>query len=213
MKRLQSLSLSSSLFLLVLLCCVCNGQVAKKTPAPNTKPFGLRIGGEFKLPECLHRFVPKPAYAPGQTQWCWEETSFTPKGSASAPSQPRGEILIRFPASETPTLTISPALTGKVEDGKLQSITFITNGVRAVGDTMEGLSSMFGKPTREEPVTVENNVGNEFQSKNASWEFSNLVVDYRGVDGDLSRGTVWIETPLAHAERIKAGKKAAEKTK
>jgi mRNA degradation ribonuclease J1/J2 len=38
------------------------------------------------------------------------------------------------------------------------------------------------------------------------------VVDYRGVDGELSRGTVWIETPLAHAERIKTSKKAAEKT-
>jgi hypothetical protein len=202
-----------SLAVLFLLCCICNGQAAKKSPAPNTKPFGLQIGGEFKLPECLHRFVPKPAYAPGQTQWCWEETSFTPKGSESAPSQPQGEILIRFPASETPTLTISPALTGKVEHGKLQSITFITNGVRAVGDTMEGLSSMFGKPAHEEPVTVENNVGDEFQSKNAFWEFSDLVVDYRGVDSDLSRGTVWIETPSCYAERIKASKKAAEKTK
>jgi hypothetical protein len=206
MKFLQSLSV------LLLLCCVCYGQSPKKGRAPNTKPFGLQMGGEFKLPECLHRFVPRPAYAPGQTQWCWEETSFTPKGSESAPSQPRGEILIRFPASETPPLTISPALTGQVEHGKLQSITFITNGVRAVGDTIEGLSSMFGKPTHEEPVTVENNVGDEFQSKNAFWEFSDLVVDYRGVDGELSRGTVWIETPLAHAERIKASKKAAEKT-
>jgi hypothetical protein len=100
-----------------------------------------------------------------------------------------------------------------VEHGKLQSITFITNGVRAVGDTMEGLSSMFGKPAHEEPVTVENNVGDEFQSKNAFWEFSDLVVDYRGVDSDLSRGTVWIETPSCYAERIKASKKAAEKTK
>ena len=209
----MTMKFAQSLAVLFLFCFVCNGQAAKKTPARNTKPFGLQIGGEFKLPECLHRFVPTPAYAPGQTQWCWEETSFTPKGSESAPSHPQGEILIRFPASETPTLTISPALTGKVEHGKLQSITFITNGVRAVGDTMEGLSSMFGKPTHEEPVTVENNVGNEFQSKNAFWEFSDLVVDYRGVDGDLSRGTVWMETPLAHAERIKASKKATEKAK
>ena len=67
---------------------------------------------------------------------------------------------------------------------------------------------MFGKPTHEEPVTVENNVGDEFQSKNASWEFTDLVVDYRGVDGDLSRGTVWIETPAAHKARLLTQKKA-----
>jgi hypothetical protein len=201
MKRLQSLSL------LFLLCFISTGQAAKKTAAPTTKPFGLQVGGAFKLPECEHRYVPTPAYAPGLTHWCWEDSSFKPKGSASAPAQPKDEILIRFPASETPTLTISPALTGKVENGKLQSISFLTNGVRAVSDTMEGLSSMFGKPTHEEPVKVENNVGDEFESKNASWEFTDLVVDYKGVDGDLSRGTVWIETPATHKVRMSAPKK------
>ncbi len=95
----------------------------------------------------------------------------------------------------------------------MQRITFHTNGTRAADEVTEALTSLYGKPTRQVPVTVENNVGDPFQSVNSLWLYSDLAVDYRAVDGDLSLGTVWIETPLAHAERIKTSKKAAAKTK
>ncbi len=61
---------------------------------------------------------------------------------------------------------------------------------------------------------MENNVGDAFQSVNSLWQFADLMVDYRAVDGDLSLGTVWIETPAARKARIEAGNRTkGEKAK
>ena len=122
-------------------------------------------------------------------------------------------LLIHIPPAEAPIYIVNLALMAKIENRGLQAVSFHTNGVRAIDDVMEALTSMYGKPTHQETVTVENNVGVEFQSQNAQWQFTNLSIEYRGVDSELSVGTVWIETPAEHKKRMDAEKKAPGKDK
>ncbi len=210
MKLLQLLAV------LLLLCCVGYGQVPKKQvpknharikPAPNKKFFALSIGGAFNLPECLKRAQPTPMYVPGEPHWCWKDPSGTPKSGDPAPSPVNDDVLVHFPPDDAPVYSISSGLSCRIENAKLQRITFHTNGTRATNEVIEALTSLYGKPTKQEPVTVENNVGDAFQSVNSFWQFTDLMIDYRAVDGDLSLGTVWIETPAARKARIEAEKK------
>jgi len=217
-----------SLAVLLLLCsCIGYGQAAKKhapkthastnqapaKAAPNKKFFALIVGNAFTLPECQKRGLPSPMYRPGEPHWCWKDPSGTPKSGDPAPPPVNEDVLVHFPPDDAPVYSISSGLNCRVENGKLQRITFHTNGTRATEEVTEALTALYGQPTQKLPVTVENNVGDPFPSVNSLWLYSDLAVDYRAVDGDLSLGTVWIETPLAHAERIKAGKKAAEEAK
>jgi hypothetical protein len=216
------MKLRQPLAVLLLLSCMCLGQTPsrksrKQKPAPSTKFFVLPIGGAFTLPECEKRALPTPMYAPGLEHWCWQDVSGTPKSglnSVTPVTAPlRGDVLIHFPPAETPAFTTSPAFFAKIENAKLQAVSFHTNGVRAVDDVIEALTSMYGKPTQQEPVKVENNVGVEFQSQNALWQFTDLTIDYRGVDDELSIGTVWIETPSARQGRIGSQKLSSGQTK
>src|SRR6266852_6721142 len=215
------MKIRQSFAVLFLLCCIGYGQVPKKPasksqapknhaplkPAPNKTFFALSIGGAFNLPECLKRAVPTPMYVPGEPHWCWKDPSGTPKSGSPAPPPVNDDVLVHFPPDDAPVYSISSGLSCRIENAKLQRITFHTNGTRATNEVIEALTSLYGKPTKQEPVTVENNVGDAFQSVNSFWQFTDLMIDYRAVDGDLSLGTVWIETPAARKARIEAEKK------
>jgi hypothetical protein len=221
--RLRHLGIIHLLFGLLLVGCICQGQAptnprsrkkaAKTSAAPTTKFLALPIGGQFILPECDKRTVPPPMYAPGLPAWCWQDSSGTPRSVAPEPAPANDTLLIHIPPAEAPIYIVNLALTAKIENKGLQAVIFHTNGVRAIDDVMEALTSMYGKPTHQAPVTVENNVGVEFTSQNAQWQFTNLSVEYRGVDSELSVGTVWIETPAEHKKRSDAEKKAPAKDK
>ena len=146
-------------------------------------------------------------YAPGLDHWCWQDASGTPKTGTPEPTPVKDKVLIHMPPETAPPFIVNNLLYAAIAGGKIQTVTFHTNGARAVDDVLEALTSMYGKPTHLEPVKVENNVGVGFQSQNALWEFADLSVDYQGVDGDLSVGTVWIETPAAWKTRLEAEKK------
>jgi hypothetical protein len=219
--RLRHFSISRLLFSFLLMTCIFQGQapksprsrkhVAKTSAAPTTKFLTLAVGEQFSLPECDKRAVPPPMYAPGLPQWCWQDASGTPRSVTPEPAPANDTVLIHIPPADAPPYIVNNILSGKTEKGKLQAVSFHSNGVRAVDDILEALTSMYGKPTQQEPVTVENNVGVEFTSQNALWQFTNLSVEYRGVDGDLSIGTIWIETPAEHKRRIDAEKKTPAK--
>lgn len=223
-----------SLALLLLFGCLCSGQTntpgigsakaqtaeektgktqtgkekpGKAKPASSARFLALPIGDAFTLPECEKRPDPPMMYAPGLDHWCWQDASGTPKTGTPQPTPQKATVQIHIPPAEAPAYIVNNELFAKIENGKLQTVTFHANGVRAVDDVLEALTSMYGKPTHQEPVKVENNVGVEFQSQNAFWQFTDLSVAYHGVDGDLSVGTVWIETPSAYKARIEMEKK------
>jgi len=225
------MKLLPSLVLLFLLCCICYGQPAEKPvpekpvlekagpekqgpkkdalakAAPTTKFFALTVGSPFTLPECLKRALATPTYVPGEPHWCWKDPDGKPKSVDPAPEPVNEDVLVHYPPDDAPVYNISSGLSCRVENGKLQRITFHTNGTRATDEVTEALISLYGKPTKQLPVTVENNVGDPFQSVNSTWLYRDLAVEYRAVDGDLSLGTVWIETPAAQKARIEAEKK------
>lgn len=214
-----------SLAVLLLLCCICHGQAAQKTAkkqtakkdasakmapskaAPTTKFFALTVGSDFNLPECLKRAVPKLSYIPGEPHWCWKDPGGTPTSAEPAPKPVNDDVLVHYPPDDAPVYNISSGLACRIENGKLERINFHTNGTRATDEVTEALTTMYGKPTSQLPVTVENNVGDPFPSVNSFWLYRDLAVEYRAVDGDLSLGTVWIETPSARKTRAEAEKK------
>jgi hypothetical protein len=205
----NAMKLRQSLTLLLLMSCICLGQAPKhRSPkkAPSAKFLALQIGGAFTLPECEKRDSAPMMYAPGLAHWCWQDLSGIPKTGSPEPTPVKDSVLIHMPPAEAPPYIVNNLLTARIEDGKVQTVSFHTNGVRAIEDILEAMTSMYGTPTKQESIKVENNVGVEFQSTNALWLFTDLTVDYQGVDGELSVGTVWVETPSARQRRIPSAK-------
>jgi hypothetical protein len=114
---------------------------------------------------------------------------------------PNEAILIKFPLNEWPRIVNGLSLVGQLIDGRLEGIGFNTFGLKDAADVLQKLTDKYGSPSGSERYEVQNRLGAKFTAVRAIWNFSNLVVAFRGVSDSLDSGKVNIDTPRCAATR------------
>jgi hypothetical protein len=164
--------------------------------APDTKVFGLQIGAELTLPECERIKIGSAfTYSESQQRWCYERIDRNGMLSLNE------AILIKFPLNEWPRIVNGLSLVGQLIDGRLEGVGFNTFGLKAAPDVLQKLTEKYGSPSDSERYEVQNRLGAKFTTVRAIWNFSNLVVVFRGLSDSLDTGLVNIDTPRCKAAR------------
>jgi len=185
--------------LLVLMGCVWaqSKQPAELPSAPDMTVFGLQLGSDLVLPEC------KKTSSDGKLDfhyeiisrvWCYRRTD--PNNQSQLGNE---YVQIEVPFADRTPVFPANEIIGCVLNGKLEGMAFRTLGLVTQPDVLAKLSAKYGKPTTSATNEVQNLMGAKFESVYATWQFSNLLVEFQGTAGSLNQGSVSVRTPLGKA--------------
>jgi hypothetical protein len=207
-------------FIAVLFLALTQNTVPRN--APDTKVFGIQMGGELAIPECPIDTSGKYSLAPAK-RLCFMNTgeemktehtkiealiagtdNHTKKRKMSKDPQQSlssygpvnsGRVYLDFPLNDQPAMSKGNLLAGWMLDGKLEEIEFSTIGVNDYQLMLDELTKKYGTPTWMQPTEVQNVYGAKLKSGIVGWSFSNLGVVFQGTWQRLDEGRVTISTP------------------
>jgi hypothetical protein len=168
--------------------------------------FGIQLGDTLSIPECAvdenMRKLGSVTYdasdlsIEGPKTTCFERDSQTPLApDETVTDEP---ITIYFPAAGTPALLSSPGMiSAEVVHGKIEEIKFNTHGVRDGGRILAALRQKYGAPSSLHVSKMQTVGGALVDGTQASWNFTNLRVEFRSAIDRIDEGSVVIETPIA----------------
>jgi hypothetical protein len=181
---------------------------AAKTAAARPLPtefMGVEIGSTFSMPECStedrgyglpksYAFEDKQAVRP-----CWN--ALAPDGDYGRPKGENYTVEFMPPAGKRPPgVVTSSAL---VVNGKIEGVSFITNGLESQDSILSALTGKLGTPTQLKETPMQNRMGATFTSQEAEWAFKGGKGAFNGMVGKIDQGIGYVYT-AAGSEYVEA---------
>ncbi len=160
--------------------------------------LGVELGKKISIEECeKHKIGKKMIYTHvAKESACIEYPEFK---DGRAPNYYRANIV--FPIKDTLLRMSGSSAMAVVVDGKIEGLSFSTNGLSVQKYLFAELQEKYGKPTQLIPQTRMNGFGAKFETISALWMFSNMVVNYESVVNKIDTGSVDIYTNIGAKER------------
>lgn len=162
--------------------------------------FGLQIGAKFALPACPgagHEFDNHPM--------CQAHRYFHRDIGATS-------YEVDFPAegvTDTTPSWVFDLVDGTLRvwtiDGRIEGVDFGTHGAAAQAEALQALTAKWGSPTAQDVTHLQNAFGAHFDGITATWRFSDLNIDFIGIQ-DLLDGEVRVYSQLLKSRRDAAAK-------
>lgn len=155
--------------------------------------FGIPLGTKFEISECEKKIIGNSVMYRLPKSICYERVGLDDKKRATTPVV-NEKVLIKFPISETPTITKNSAVLGIVLEGNLEGIGFDTTGVTGQTKVLNVLKQKYGEPTQFLPRKVQNRMGATYDVFDASWSLPELDILFQSVAGKIDSGLVVVDT-------------------
>jgi hypothetical protein len=156
--------------------------------------FGIELGKPLNLPECSGDLSQRPCVRKEPGMWGLV-TNQAGAGTDAWLSLPVG--------GSTPSFLNVPAGLIDVENGVVESISLMTNGINGQEEGLRLLVAKFGKPSTVTTQAVQNRMGAHFHTIWAVWHRSGYIVKYDSAVDDLDHGEINIQTDAYAAAKAK----------
>lgn len=215
MRRLLHTGIAAGGMFLASVALGAGAAVQKPAPAPREAPstaaFGFELGQVVSIPECASKVV-FGIKTLDVSAWAQQHiTCYEPLRTGTVDEGYTGTLSVRFGNGEAPQFLYSEYGGDRyfflgVINGRIESVSASTGGVRVQESVLAKLLDKYGAPTAKTIQKATTMAGAQFESVTAVWQFSNLRVDFLGTADRIDTGYVSVLTPVGAAE---AAKKAA----
>jgi hypothetical protein len=196
---------------ILMLFMALSGLTAQPAIATDHGVFGLTLGVPLNIGDCGYGVVETPIShdstcinTAGAKRWK-EDTRDTSEGT---------DVWICFSRDQWPDIANSERyITGRILDGQLHGITFITYGAKNADDVMKVLVKKYGRPTKLTTGEMQNQMGAAFGAFTAEWYMKDMFVFFESISGKMDLGFVRIGTKryLDVLQRAKQEKSKAQR--
>lgn len=166
------------LFIVILLVLLPSFAYA----SPDNSVFGIKIGEPFSIPDC----------EPGDVIASKKLCAITSKSIKTAWGTT--DIEISFPDKDKPDFLKALTLSVSILDGKVESVSFATNGNEYQNEVLKTLVAKYGKPKKLKKISVRNSFNTTYIKYSAVWSFAAFTVTFEGIDDELDWGNVEVSS-------------------
>jgi|SRR5665213_1179800 len=164
--------------------------------------YGIELGTPLNIPQCPGGEInPLLVHTSCKNQTIKAEDGET-------------KWLVVFPFFHSPPMVSDQVLLVTTISGRVEAISFATDGVRVQDEIFRQLVAKFGSPTASRVDAAQNAFGAHFQIRRARWVFDGFTVSFDGSDGKINGGAVAIKSAkFTAAERALQTRRSATEPK
>lgn len=177
---------------------------AAKAAAARPMPsefMGVEIGTAFSMPECV---TEDPGYGLSKSYAFDSKQPVRPCWHGLSPDsdygRPKGDsYTVEFAPPEgkrPPGVTTASAL---VVNGRIEGVSFITNGLESQDAILLALTSKLGTPSSLKEDAMQNRMGATFHSHEAEWKLQGGEGHFSGMVGKIDQGIGYVYSAAGSA--------------